>query len=385
MATRILYVHNSADIYGASRCLYRLLKDMNREEFSPVVVLPEDGPLRIDIEKLGIEVIIYPRISIITRPVFRSWRLLLFFLEFPLSVFHLWRIIRAHKIGIVHTNTGVIISPALAAKLAGVPHVWHIRDWFGEFKGMWPPFSKYMLGCSERILSVSRAMAEQFPDQSKVVVVNDGFSMDEFNVPKEKLSREFRERFGIGNELLVGCVGRIKMFRKGQEVLVQAANILKKKNVAAKFVIVGSVFRGNEIHLEKIKQMVQEFQLEKDVIFTGELSDAKPAYAAMDIFVLPSAQPEPFGGVTMEAMAMGVPVIATNIGGSTDQVAEGVTGYLVPPANPAALAEKIEKLLVNPSLRKDMSVAGPKRIAEKFTLKEMVQKIENVYREIIKR
>lgn len=379
MATRILYVHNSADIYGASRSLVRLMKNLNREQFLPLVVLPEQGPLQTKLEELNVKVLIHPSLSVITRSVFRSWRILLFFLQFPFSVFFFWRLIRKNEIDLVHTNTGVILSPALAAKLTGIPHIWHIRDWFQEFKGMWGPYAKYILWSSRRVIAVSRAIAGQFPDQSKLVVVHNGFSLDEFAVPKEKLAREFRERFGLSNQIVVGCVGRIKLVRKGQEVLIQAANLLKKKGVNAKFVIIGSVFTGNENHLEELKRMVREFNLEQDVVFTGELADPKPAYAAMDIFVLPSAQPEPFGGVVMEAMSMGVPVIATNIGGSIDQVAEGVTGYLVPPSDPAALAEKIEKLIQDETLRKQMSAAGPKRIAEHFSLPDMVRKFETIY------
>jgi glycosyltransferase involved in cell wall biosynthesis len=70
-----------------------------------------------------------------------------------------------------------------------------------------------------------------------------------------------------------------------------------------------------------------------EVVLTGELADPKPAYAAMDVFVLPSAQPEPFGGVVLEAMAMRRPVVATAIGGSVDQVVDGETGFLVPPGD----------------------------------------------------
>ena len=84
----------------------------------------------------------------------------------------------------------------------------------------------------------------------------------------------------------------------------------------------------------------------------------------MDLFVLPSAQPEPFGGVVMEAMGMGLPVIATQIGGSLEQVADGVTGYLVPPSDPLALADRLEPLLRNADLRAAMGNAGRLRPVE---------------------
>ena len=84
---RILYVHNGADIYGASRCLARLLAYLDRDKFKAIVVLPEDGPLKPMLEKLGVEVVLHAHMSVITRPVFRSWRIILFVFRFPLSVF----------------------------------------------------------------------------------------------------------------------------------------------------------------------------------------------------------------------------------------------------------------------------------------------------------
>ena len=109
---------------------------------------------------------------------------------------------------------------------------------------------------------------------------------------------------------MVGCVGRIKLIRKGQEFLLRAAAILKKRGVTAKHLIVGATFPGNEAHLDVLHAIARAAGLGDDVIFTGEIPDARPAYAAMNIFALPSAQPEPCGGGVMEATGMGLPVVA---------------------------------------------------------------------------
>jgi len=382
MPIRILYVHHNADAYGASRSLLRLLAQLPRDQFQPLVLLAEDGPLRSKLEALNIEVVLGP-VSVITRPVFHSWRIIPFLAGLPLSVLFIWRLIRAKRIDLVHTNTGVILTSGLAAKLAGVPHVWHIRDWFQEFRSVWWLYSRYITGASSRVLAVSRAVAEQFQASPKVEVIHNGFSLEEFAVPKAKLARAFRDQFNLGNEFVVGCVGRIKWVRKGQEILVQAAALLEAKGLRAKYVLVGAPFPGNEDHLHRLRGLIQELKLESSVVLTGELEDTRLAYAAMDVFVLPSAQPEPFGGVVMEAMSMGVPVIATAIGGSLDQVADGVTGFLIPPSDPQALAEKIELLIRDPALRSRMAQAGPERIGQTFSLEGMVQRLERLYREIL--
>ena len=378
-STRILFAHNSPDIYGASRSLVRLLRTLDRARFSPLVLLPADGPLAAQLRAMAVPVIVFPQLSIITREVFHSWRLLLFALRLPLSALALRRILRREKIALVHTNTGVILSPGLAAWLAGVPHVWHIRDWFQEFKGFWRILDAWMRLFSTRIIAVSEAIAGQFRDRSKVEVINNGFDIAEFELGDAQTGQVFRQQHALGDGPVVGCVGRIKLQRKGQEVLLRAAGLLKARGVRAKYLVVGAPYPGNESHLEQLHEIVRECGLGEDAVFTGELADPRPAYAAMNVFVLPSAQPEPFGGVVMEAMCMGLPVVATNIGGSVEQVAEGATGYLVAPGDAVMLAAKLELLLRDESLRMRLGEAGRRRVAEQFTLPGMVAKITGVY------
>jgi glycosyltransferase involved in cell wall biosynthesis len=376
---RILYVNNGADIYGASRCLIRLVKALDRTRYIPLVLLPEDGPLRQKLEALGVEVVFHPRLSIITRRVIRSWRILIFFIEFPASVLFLWRLIRRRKIDLVHTNTGVMVSPGLAAKLAGIPHLWHIRDWFQEFRRIWKPYSGYILWSSDAVIAISQSVASQFADDSKISVVYDGCSLDEFHSDDAQAGQDFRRRFGLGTDFVAGCVGRIKLFQKGQEVLVQAAAVLKARGLRPKILIVGTPYPGNESHLQSLKDLIHKSGLQDSVILTGELDDVKPAYAAMNVLVLPSVAQEGLGDVMMEAMAMRVPVIATNIGGPLEVVQDGITGFLVPPSDPEALADKIELLMNDPKLGERLGQAGPKRVMQRFSIGEMIRKIEALY------
>lgn len=357
------------------------MKSIDRQRFGPLVVLPEEGPLKELIEAQGVEVIVHRQLSVITRQMFHSWRMIPFFLNFPFSVLYLRRLIRRSRIDLVHTNTGVIISPALAARFTGVPHIWHVRDWFQEFRNVWPAFSWYIRTFSAKVIAVSHAVAGQFEPRDNVVVIHNGFSLAEFQVPQDRLRAEFRARHGLDGNFVVGCVGRIKLVRKGQEVLVQATALLKQRGLSIKALIVGAPFPGNEGHLAQIQDLVHELGIGDSVVFTGELADARVAYAAMDVYAMTSAQPEPFGGVVMEAMSMGLPVIATNIGGSLDQVVDEVTGLFVPPGDATALAEGIERLMLNPELRRQMGSAGRERIVNQFSLPEMVGKIEQLFEE----
>jgi glycosyltransferase involved in cell wall biosynthesis len=379
---KILYVHNSADIYGASRSLTRLLAGLDRSRFEPTVLLPRDGPLKPLITNLEVRVIVDPTLAIIDR---YTGRARLFCYQFPVSVWRLYRLIRRESIDLVHTNTAVIFSPGLAAKLARVPHVWHVRESFEEFRPeLWRIYSAYMQILSSRILCVSNAVADQFPVQRKLVVLHNGLSLDEFAVDQERLRAEFRARFDIQeSDFVVTCIGRIKWKRKGQEFLVRAAALLRGAGESFRLVIVGEPWPGNEDHLRRLLALVEELGLQDRFVFTGELPDARPAYAGADVVVLPSGQAEPFAGVVLEAMAMGKPVIATAVGGSPDQVVDGKTGYLVPPADSAALADKIRVLLERPELGKRMGEAGRERIRTELGIRRTLDKLENIYTEVL--
>lgn len=380
---RILYVNNSADLYGASRALLRVLPPLRDRGFEPVVVVPERGPLQERIEALGMKVIVDPGLSIVDRARLKSWRALGFFLGFPFSVLRFFNLIRRERIALVHTNTAVMPSPALAAWLAGVPHVWHMREIFDEFRSGWKLYWRYLHAFSTRIPCMSEAIAAQFPNRAKTRVLFDGLPLEEYPRAAVNLRAEAKARFQLGPEPVIGCVGRIKFGRKGQEVLVQAAALLKQRGLKAKLLLVGAPAPGNEEHGERLRQLIHDLGLTADVALPGELADPKPAYAAMDIFVLPSAQAEPFGLVVLEAMAMGCPVVATAIGGPLSIVAEGETGFLVPPGDAQVLADRLEVLLRDAALRERMMAAGRTRLETKFSFYNTVNELEALYREVL--
>jgi glycosyltransferase involved in cell wall biosynthesis len=380
---RILYINNTADIYGASRSLLRMLPEMRDAGYEPVVVVPEEGPLKERLEGAGISVHVEPQLAVITRTDFKSWRILLFLYRFPVSVIRLWRLIARERISLVHTNTGVILSPAVAAWLARVPHFWHIRDSFEEFRFVWRVYARYIMFFSRKVIANSASTARQFPPSEKMVVIYNGVDLAEFELDAAEAGKAFRAQFGLGNALVVGCVGRIKFIRKGQEVLVEAAKLLKERGVAAKHVIVGSTAPGNEEHLTRLRTLIKDLGVENEVLLAGELGDVRPAYAAMDVLVLPSAQTEPFGNVISEAMAMGVPVVATALGGALEQVVDGQTGFLIPPGSAAELAGKVSILLKDRGLRERMGAKGRERLRECFSLQSTVTQMKSVYRTVL--
>jgi glycosyltransferase involved in cell wall biosynthesis len=381
---RPLLINNSADIYGASRSLLRLACRLQQLGHEPLVLLPESGPLDDHLQGAGIRTVIFPSLRVITRQVLFSWRLFPWLAGFLPSALQLARLIKHEQIDVVHTNTGVIVSSALAARFARRPHVWHIREWFQEFGPLWKPYSKYILAHSNRVLCVSGAIAAQFPASPKIEVLHNGFDLGEFPEPTLEERALARSRWNLPPERLVaGTVGRIKFKRKGQEFLLHAAKLLRDRGIDITCILAGGPAPGAEEHIDQMKQLAG--QLGVTVAFTGELADARAAYAAMDIFILPSAQPEPFGGVIMEAMALGLPIVATSVGGPTEIVTEGETGFLVPPADSAAIAQAIAKLATAPDLRRHMGSNGRQRVAEKFNIRDMTTRIVTAYENLLHR
>ncbi len=227
MAPRVLFVHNSGDLYGASRSLLRLLPRLQAGGEEVLALLAEDGPLRRLLEVRGIEVSVDPSISIITRQRSSPVRLAWLAAGLPLSASRIARFALDRHVDLVHTNTGVILSPALAARRAGIPHVWHIRDSFHEFQRAWPVHARYILALSRRVIAVSSAIAAQFPTSPKMTVVHNGIALEEFDGDFSYPAEELRRRHRLGGVPVIGCVGRIKLRRKGQEHLLAAAARLR--------------------------------------------------------------------------------------------------------------------------------------------------------------
>jgi glycosyltransferase involved in cell wall biosynthesis len=215
-------------------------------------------------------------------------------------------------------------------------------------------------------------------------VIHNGFPANEFVDVAANRVEQFKAKY-LSSEAsyLVGVVGRIKFQRKGQEVFARAAALLRDKFPQARFLCIGSPYPGNEIHLSNLLRLVDELNLEGYVQYTGDIEDIKAAIKALDVVVLASAQPEPFGGVVIEAMALARPVVATGIGGSLEQVVDGVTGYLVEPGDPISMAEAIAKLLESSERRRMFGENGRARFLEKFEFEQFYQTILDVYRQAI--
>jgi glycosyltransferase involved in cell wall biosynthesis len=208
-----------------------------------------------------------------------------------------------------------------------------------------------------------------------------------FEIPKipteislpEKLQQSLNEA-----DLVLGCTSRIRLIRKGQEYLIEAIGIVSQrtgKNIQS--ILIGDYVPGYEWQKENITALIEKYHLEDRIHFMGHKANPLPYYKLFDVFVLPSGEPEPFGGVIMEAMSLGLPVIGSNAGGTTEQIADAQNGYLFENKNPEDLANKIELFLNDPSSIKLFGNCSKERIEKYFSLDLHEENILKLYEDII--
>ncbi len=377
----ILSVHNSADIYGASRCLLRNMRLFVKDGHEVHVVLPCRGPLVQLFEESGVRIHVQPYLAIIDRAQMGSMSgKLAFPFRFVFSTTALIALILRYRVGVVHTNTAVLPTAPLAARLTGRRSIWHLREFFSEFPGLWRYYQHYMGLFSSRLITISHAVEGQFKPnlRSKCTTVYDGFEADDARSDPEA-ALALRKSVGSPQQL-VGVVGRIKFVRKGQEVLVKAAALLRERFPNVRYLIVGTTSPGNEDHLDRLRELIRAHSLEDLFFFTGDVNDVRNVYEALDITVVPSIQAEPFGLVVMESMAVGTPVVGSRSGGIAEQVVDGETGLLFDPGNEEELAHALASLLENDPLRRRMGRAGQARARQVFGMEETYSRTAACFR-----
>lgn len=384
---RILFTHTPPDLYGASRCLLRLTTRLVQDGNAVCVILGGDGPLRPALESAGVTVRFCPQLAVIDRrkyAAFTGWLKLGF--SFVVSLVQIRRITDRFKPDVIHTNTSLILTPGVVAKLCGIPHVWHMREVFAGFSGLWKRYQWFVVFFSTRVICVSHGVADQFTlsrARQKLCILHDGFPAAEF--PKIPASRvkDFRARYKLDGNPLIGLVGRIKIGRKGQDVFLKAAAGIKSRFPNARFMLIGSPFPGNEGHLDIVQNIIQELRLNNEVIYAGDVDDIRTAYAALDISVQASVLPEAFSGVVIESMAMGKAVVASNFGSTKEQIDHGESGILVNPGDPSQLECALGTLLEDETLRQELGDNARKKFLENFEFEKFYNKMCAVYSSIL--
>lgn len=205
---------------------------------------------------------------------------------------------------------------------------------------------------------IYNGVAENKPDMARIAQLVEQFSLN------------------LATQITIGTAARLSE-AKGLRYLILAVAQLVDRHPNIILIIAGE----GELEAE-LRQLVLDLQISQNVVFVGYIADLQNLLHLMRIFILPSIQ-EPFGLVCAEAMSLSKPIVGTNVGGIPEQVVHGVTGFIVPPGDPAALADSIDQLLSQPSLLSSCGQRGYERYQEKFALSGMLQDTINVYEKVL--
>jgi glycosyltransferase involved in cell wall biosynthesis len=400
---RVLFVLNSAS-GGATLSALEAMNELSRRGWEPYAVLPPTpaGPELDAILETAAGVLQLPlpwwnrnyRARPLRRILHWGWRSLH-------SGFHLRTVarlraaIRRWRIDLVHTNTALLADGALAARAAGVPHVWHLREQMGrgQLFRFWLPeplLARTFLALSDGVVANSRETRRLFHrtgTADRVRVIYNGVRVQDFDEPigAPALRRQWQ---GDGGPLVVGMVGHLTSRMKRHDLFLRMAAEVLARHREVRFVLVGADpeqdggYRSELEYARQLSELATELGLGSRLLRAGAHRDVPAVMAALDVLVHPSER-ESFGRVVVEAMAAGKPVVAAASGGPAEIVENGVTGFSVPGLDPLRWAEPVERLVADADLRRRLGEAGRHRAQEHFSLDAMGRQLDQLYRSLV--
>jgi glycosyltransferase involved in cell wall biosynthesis len=350
------------NVGGAEMVLTRLLKRLNRKRFVPVVACfyGGDSPLANEIRAL--------KIPVVDLGMTAKWR-------FD-GLGRLYRLLRREQPLILHTWLfHANLAGRVAGRLAKVPLIiCSERTMMMESEARYR-LNRWTITLVDRVIAVSNNVRDFCETHiglpaAKIVVILNGIE-----VPAEPAATSDAARLALGlsrHTAIVGTVSRLRP-EKGIDVLLQAFSQVER----AELVIIGD---GGEC--DTLKKLAAELGLTGRVHWAGYRSNISELLAAFDLYVQPSLH-EGLPNTVLEAMAARLPVVATAVGGTTEAVLNDVTGRLLSPGDPAALAGAINFLLGEADTRQTMGQAGFERVKKYFNVEQMVAQTESLYTELV--
>jgi glycosyltransferase involved in cell wall biosynthesis len=377
----ILIIHQSAELYGSDKTLLLLLKYLDKTKFYPVVVLPNEGILKDELEKENIKVVIAPVLKL-SRKMFTPKNIFNFLKDIKKGISILDKLNNKHHFDIVYSNTLAVSLGMIYAKKRKIKHLWHVHEIIVSPKIIAAIYPKLLMVFSDLVvcnsIATQKNLTQRIPKlESKSIVIYNGIE-----IPKvanlDKINLGFPE-----DNIVISLVGRISSW-KGQQLLVSAFVILAEKHLNIKLVFLGSAPPNQEQFEISLKNKIAENKLQEQVIIFPFQKEIVKFWNSIHIAVVPSTEPEPFGLVAVEAMLAKKPVIASNHGGLAEIVIDNETGVLVAPNNAIALAEAISKLLDQPELRTQFGDNGYKRVILEFSVEKYVANFETAFTKLSK-
>ncbi len=365
---KVLFLYWHLDYGGAEVGLLTTLRHINRERFQcTVLCMEKKGPIGVEIEKLGIKVIYLnsaPRLF----NIILVWKVFCILRKLEIDILHT-SLFYANFFGRVASLTRKIpITITEERSMYYEKKIYHV--WIDRLLAR---FTDKIIVCSMSVLNFTMKQ-EKIPFE-KFYLIYNGVDEDRFSISSSK--SELRRRYGFSaDQFIIGTVGSI-IPKKGHKFLIEAARNFCPQMPDCKVLIVGEGSSKKDL-----EDLVQKENLTDFFVFMGARKDIPELMKLMDVFVLSSLQ-EGFPRVLVEAMYMGLPVIASSVSGVPELVLDGETGFLVPPGNSKSICEKVLILNSDNDLRNKMGTKARERIQERFLSKHYLNKLEALYDDLI--
>lgn len=344
------------------------------------MVLARDGPLRGDLRAAGVEVHVR-ELAVLRRGLLNARGLTGVVGAVGADTRALGRLARARRVALVHSNTSVTLGGAPAARAAGVPHVWHVRESYDDFARLWPPYRRMLLTAAA-LPCVSGAVAAQFAGAPAARILHDGLAV----APRRARRGAARDVLGLPREaFVIAVVGRLSAW-KGQDVLVRALAepvLCAAAPPPAHALLAGDAWQGEEDRAADLRALAARLGVADRVHLPGFRDDVDTIYGAADVVAVPSTRPDPLPNAALEAAAAGCCVVASAHGGLPEIVRDGRTGVLVPPGDPPALAAALARLRDDLEGRERLGAAAAHDIAARFAPGRMLAAVQNLYDEVL--
>jgi len=371
---KILWLIKGLGPGGAERLLVESLPFLDRDtfEYEVAYLLPNKNQLVQELEDAGLRVICLGGGHGHSLGILKTLK----------------RLIKDRGISLIHSHLPVAgFFARLAGRASGVKGIVYSEH---NVLGAYHPISSFLTRSTYWMDDVTIAVSEgvnrsmlSWPilrPKSPLTILN-GVSMAALkNAAVDP--RKVKESLGIpAGNILIGNVAHIRP-EKGHTYLLEAAQqVLLIHNDVTFLIVGGEKFPGM---LEKLEDEARELGIENKVIFTGFREDARQLISALDIFVLSSIY-EGLPIALLEAMALGIPSVVTEVGGVPEAIEDSVEGFLVKPRDSSALADRILYLIANPKVREDQSIAASEKVKYRFGMERMVGQIERVYLNVLRR
>jgi glycosyltransferase involved in cell wall biosynthesis len=382
--SRVLYVEQNTDgtVGGSYQCLYDLVRSLDRTRYTPIVVFYQDNRYARTLAALGVDVEIIPPPTPADRPSLAR-RLA----NAARHVAQRRRLIRRHRIDLVHLNNAPSVGAIdwlPAARLAGIPIITHARGVVTLGSGS--PVERRLQNYYTRVIAISRHIAVATANDGipaiRISQIYDGVDLEAFRRAAARQPDTMRAELGVPPDAIFAVmVGHLRPWKGQLEVLHAVAALDPAHRARLRLAIVGATAPAEAAYAQTVRETVRALGLTDTVKIFGERTDIPDLMRAADVVIHASTDPEPFGLVVVQGMAMGRLVIASALGGPAEVLTPD-TGATFDPRRPSALPPLLRRAIDDPAWRQTLAANAVGR-ADAFSLARNVAAIEQLYAEVL--